>query len=521
MAILADRRKLIDRYRAVVVANDELLTYTTLMHPDPNDPGNALKSRYVPARHHKVMAVAMEEVEAGRIKRIIINIPPRHGKTELASKSFPSWYIGRNPTKHLILGTYNEKFSWDFGREIRDMMQRPTYGQVFPSVRLKKGHAAVDRVQTEQGGVLAFVGRGGTITGRGGDLLIIDDPLKDRREADSPTIRQQLWVWFTQTFGSRMMTDEAAIILIQTRWHEDDLIGRLTDPSNPCYDADEALQWRVINLPALAEEDDPLGREPGEPLWPERFGKEFLEGRRRIDRRGFSALYQGQPSPEDGAFFTRDMIRTYTRMDQLPSVLRYYAASDHAVSTLQVADRTCLMVVGVDNAGDIWVLPDLVWARLQTDRAVEDMLRLMARYHPLFWWIERGPMIRSIKPFLLKRMAETQRYCAIDELPPIGDKVARAQSMHARMSSGRVWLPQFASWYDQALRELLKFPQAAHDDFVDTLSLIGLGLSKQVAATQPATVGRSIPARRSLAWVKWASDQDARRRALERNVEGW
>ena len=164
-----------------------------------------------------------------------------------------------------------------------------------------------DRLETTKGGILAFVGRGGTTTGRGGDLLCIDDPIKDRMEADSPTIRDTLWTWFTQVIASRLMDETGRIMLIQTRWHQDDLIGRLTDPHNSYYDPEEAAEWHIIDLPALAFDDgkDPLRREVDEPLWPGRFGKNYLQSLQRRDSAGSARSTRAGPRPAGGTFFSR------------------------------------------------------------------------------------------------------------------------------------------------------------------------------------------------------------------------
>ena len=188
---------ILKRLIAVRDAEDDILAFTKLMMPVPGHTADPDHTRYDAQRFHRVMCAALEELEAGRIKRLIISLPPRHGKTQLASKMFPAWFAGRNPEKSLIFGTYNEKFGQDIGRAVRDIMLMPAYAQVFPATRLNHDSLASDRLQTSQGGILAFVGRGGTTTGRGGDVLVIDDPLKDRHEADSPTIRDTLWTWIS------------------------------------------------------------------------------------------------------------------------------------------------------------------------------------------------------------------------------------------------------------------------------------------------------------------------------------
>jgi predicted phage terminase large subunit-like protein len=471
------------RLIAILDAEQDMLAFTRLMMPVPDHADDPDFSRYVPQRFHKVICAALEELEEGRIKRLIISLPPRHGKTQLASKMFPAWFAGRNPHKSLIFGTYNEKFAGDIGRSVRETMLSAAYAQVFPEVILKDDSQASDRLQTVQGGMLAFVGRGGTTTGRGGDVLVIDDPLKDRQEADSPTIRDSLWSWFTQVIASRLMDEQGRIMLIQTRWHQDDLVGRLTDPTNSYYDGDEAAEWKIIDLPALAmdEEKDALNRKSGEALWPERFGRDFLLGVQRRDARGFSALYQGRPSPAGGTFFSIKWLDTY-RPNDLPKNLRVYCASDHAVALKQSSDKTVLLAVGVDEDDTIWVLPDLIWRQMTAEQAVEAMIRMMRAHKPVFWWAERSHISRSLGPFLRKRMLETSTYCSIIEMQPIADKQTRAQSIQGRMAMHRLRFPERAPWWPAARDQLLKFPFDSHDDFVDALAYIGLGLTLQVGA---------------------------------------
>lgn len=503
-------QRLLERLEAAERARDELLTFAQYLRPDPMDVEDVHRSLYVPARPHQAIARALQRVESGDIRRLIITVPPRHGKTELASKLFIPWYIGRNPQNSAIFGTYNETYAVDIGRAVRTVLQSPLYNQVFPDVRLAAGSAASDRLEIEGGGMVAFAGRGGTITGRGGHLLVCDDPIKDRKEADSAAIRNQLWEWLQQVFKSRMMTDEARILLIQTRWHADDAVGRLIDPSNDFYHREEAGNWHVLDLPALALDNDPLGRDPGEPLWPERFGKSFLSDMQRGDPRGFSALYQGRPTPPGGQFFLENYLVPY-QPHELPKDLRIYVASDHAVSAAQDRDKSCLIPVGVDAEGTIWVLPDVWWRHATTDVVVDAMLTMIRKRRPLAWWAERGHISKSIGPFLRKRMLEEQSFAAIHELVPVADKQTRAQSIQGRMAMRRVRFPVFAPWWAEAKQQLLTFPNGARDDFVDALAWVGLGLDTITTAVpadkprpqQPMTLGA----------IKAASAAAARRAA--------
>jgi len=522
--IEAEQQALLQQRRAAMrllkarQARDSLIGFTEFTMPDKEDPDDAELTRYQAQYFHRALAKALEDVEAGRRLRLIITFPPRHGKSELSSKRFPAWYIGRDPYRYVAVCTYNQTFAEDFGKAVRGIMLTPAYRQVFPNVELKTGSKASDRLETEEGGALFFLGRGGTITGRGADLIIIDDPIKNSEEARSETVRNALWEWFQNDIKSRFMSDTGSMIVIQTRWHEDDLVGRITDPTNPHYDAEEAEAWDIINIPAIAEENDVLGRQPGEPLWPERFGIEYLNAFKRTNPKGFSALYQQRPTPEDGDFFQAHMIQPY-KAGAAPERLRIYAASDHAVGTKQEHDKTCLMIVGVDERNMIWIL-DVWWRRAKTDTVVDAMIALMKKWKPLVWWAESGHISKSIGPFLYKRMAEEKVYVNVQEQVPSKDKVTRAQSIQGRMAMGMVRIPGYEPWYEDARQELLKFPQARHDDFVDALAHIGLGLDRIVRAAPTPTPERTGPKAGTLAWVKHDARFRDRQRRLSANMRG-
>ena len=320
------------RQKLALECKNEFLKFIKFTMPTVSEPNNIEKSMFEDAQHHRAIALALEKVQKGKIKRLIVTLPPRHGKSEMISRRFIPWLMGKDPYKSIIFATYNEDFAQDFGADCRAIMESPQFKQVFPNFRFRQGGASKSRIQTDNGGMSVFVGRGGSITGRGGDVLVCDDPIKDSVEAMSPTVRENLWSWFTQVFMTRLMNERAKVVLVSTRWHEDDLVGRLTDPMNPCFTEEECSRWKIINLPAFAGDNDPLKRAEGEVLWPEKFNTEFLEKARNLDPRGFSALYQQQPSPEDGDLFQRENIQYYEKRN-LPQNLRIYAASDHADGT--------------------------------------------------------------------------------------------------------------------------------------------------------------------------------------------
>ena len=516
----ADKRIfLLERKKAILESRDALIPFARYMSPDPDMRADATRSTYEIARHHRVIAAALEEVEAGRIRRLMISVPPRHGKTRLASMLFPAWFLGRNPLKSIVFATYNDKYATDIGSVVKTMIQGPLYGHIFPDVKLIYGGASSDRLRIAGGGDMFCVGVGGTLTGRGGDINLIDDPIKNRQEADSIVVRDKLWNWYTSVFRTRMMTKEASLVVVSTRWNEDDLIGRHIDPTNPHFNQDEADTWRMINLPALAEDDDPLGRPRDEPLWPSRFDLKFLQDQHRSDVRGFSALYQGRPTPAEGAFFKADHIRVYRKMSDLPHAdsMRFYGASDFAVATKQENDKSCHIVVGVDENDNLWVMPDIVWSRMPSDMSIDAVIHLMEKYKPMMWWGEKGTIAKSIGPFLRKRMMERRVYCSIDEMAITADKQARAQSIAARMAMGRVYFPQFTRWFADAKEQILKFPHSGFDDLVDALSLIGLGLMKQIPARNRPTKTPDGPREFTLGWVK----ENTKRAEREARLDNW
>ena len=507
------------RAKLAIEARDDFLKFVKFTMPDIEEPENVDLSIFKDAKHHRALAKVLEKVEKGHIPRLIVTLPPRHGKTELISRRFIPWLLGKAPYRNIIFATYNEPFSQDIGGDCRNIMQSPHFKQVFPKFRFRLGGLSREKLQAAEGGMAAFVGRGGSITGRGADILIIDDPIKDAEEAMSPTLRQKLWDWFTQVAMTRLMTKFAAVVVVHTRWHEDDLIGRITDPTNPCYSEGEAAKWKIINLPAIAHDDDPLGRQPGEALWPERFDLEFLNAAKTLDPRGFSALYQQRPTPDDGDLFRAEWLVNYEK-SELPSDLRIYAASDHAIGEDKTRnDATVMIVGGVDKYGDIYIL-DVWWEKAGADKQVEAMLRLAKQWKPLLWFAEKGHISKAIGPFLRKRMQEERVYFSVEEVTPIGNKVQRAQSIMGRMSMKKVKFPKFAPWVMRAREELLKFPNARHDDFVDALAWLGRAVDRMAAPTA-VRVERNTEQYGTLGWLKADAAYREKQQRLEAALKGW
>ena len=327
-----------------------------------------------------------------------------------------------------------------------------------------------------------------------------------------------------------------------TRWHEDDLIGRLCDPNHPERDKQYkgiADDWTYINIPAVIEDPklaaelgltlevptesrvlDQFGDKPMSALWPERKGLAFLSEAKRMDPRTFQALYMGQPTREDGEYFKAEHILEYDPAD-LPKDLKIYGASDHAVSTKQDRDPTVLGCVGVDDNDDIWVLPDIVWRQMQTDQTVEELLMQFKLHKPQLWWMESELISKSFGPFLHKRMLEEKIYVTIDPVIPAKDKQTRARAIQGRMSMGKVHLPRFAPWYQAARREILRFPYGTHDDFVDFLSHIGMGLVKARGLKFKPANDDGTAAVGSIQWIMQSALKRANQEQRAKAAEGW
>lgn len=454
-------------------ARNSLLDYVTYVSPE-----------YQIGRHHRLIASKLEDLAAGKIKRLIIEAPPRHGKSFLSSIHFPAWFLGKYPTNQIIVASHSAEYSSDIGRNIRNLVGNPETQKIFPGLELASDSKAADRWHTTKGGVFIGVGVGSSVLGRGAHLAIIDDPIKGHEEADSKLMRERLWAWYQASLYTRLMPG-AGVCVIATRWSFDDLTGRLLDAQDKNPEADK---WEVVHLPALAEDGDVLGRKVGEALWPEWFPAETLAKVRETitsqeGPRFWAALYQQRPVEEEGTQFRRAWFKYYgkdvSRQIELtlrsvkagPGYFRIYGASDYAV-TSQGGDYTVHIVVGVDPQGDLYVL-DLWRGQETSDVWVEQAVDMMEKWKPMMWAEESGQIAKSIGPYLQKRMNERKVYCRREQFSSASDKVSRTRSIAARASMGKVWLPEGAGWVGNLLYELTRFPAGINDDQVDAFSLIG------------------------------------------------
>ena len=428
------------------------------------------------AKHLKVLTKALEDVETGvRAKtspRIIIAMPPRHGKSEVSTKKFPAWLLGRNPEWELVISSYSTELAYDFSK-----IARNTFAEHAPELfrlNLAKDSGAVGRwgVEGHRGG-LAAAGAGGPLTGRGAHVAIIDDPFKGAKEAESKTIRDNIWEWYRSVLRTRLAPG-GAVILIMTRWHEDDLAGRLIQEAKQ----GTGEQFTVISMPAIAEdEDDLIGREIGEVLWPERFDAEGYKAMKTaVGSRIWSALYQQRPSPPGGTTFKRQWFKFYVSSQEVKAKLNLgqEVAVLPKLFDKQVQSWDCTFKDSDDSdyvVGQIWAkkkadfyLLDQIRDKLSFVETIK-AIRHMTTLHPeaTAKYIEdkaNGPAVIST---LEKELS------GIIPITPQGGKEVRANAVSPLFEAGNVYIPHplECSWVDAFVDEYVAFPNAAHDDQVD------------------------------------------------------
>lgn len=434
---------------------------------------------YRPANHHEQIAEKLEAVERGEIKRLMVFMPPRHGKSELTSRRFPAWFMGRNGGMSLIAASYNSDLAGDFGRDVRNIVASPEHHALFPQSTLAADSKAQNRWHTNAGGGYAAAGVGTAVTGRGAHVFLIDDPVKDRESADSELIRDKTYRWYLSTAYTRLegtLTEpdddplwrdvdeaqeqgeafEGAIVLVQTRWHEDDLAGRLIADMDRGAD-----QWDILSLPAISK---------GRALWPQKYTLERLERiRKQLTAREWASLYQQEPTPDEGTYFQRGWFRRHTD----PPRVRKFIFSDFAVTDGD-GDFTELGVIGLDQEGRAY---DCDWWSGQKTASewIERLIDLIDKHKPHAFFGESGQIRRAIEPILRRRMRERKVFCRLVWLTRTGDKAAMARAIQARAENDMVSISRTESG-DACIEQLVSFPAGKYDDKVDVWALLGMAL---------------------------------------------
>ena len=409
---------------------------------------------YKPLRHTQYLADRLQAIADGEQKYIIVEMPPRHSKSMTITETFPSYFIGRNPNKRVIATAYSEGLARKFGRLNRNKLVE--FGSEIFNIQMANDNSTATNwsVGDNAGGMVA-TGIGGSITGEGADLMIIDDPIKNNAEAQSETIRNKIWDEWETTLSTRLHKG-ASVIVVMTRWHEDDIVGRLLERS--------PYEWERIRMPAIAEDDDDLlGREVGEPLSIELgFDERWAELKKQeVGSKTWNALYQQRPSASEGNIFKREWWQYY---EQVPRKFDRMIISWDL--TFKGNDSNDYVV------GQVWIKKGADKYLVEQVRGQMDFpdtlqaVKTLARKYPKAREIliedkANGPaVISSIQ----------REVSGVIPIKPKESKVARAQSVTPQIESGNVFLPKYAAFVDDLIEECASFPNSANDDQVDALS---------------------------------------------------
>jgi predicted phage terminase large subunit-like protein len=426
---------------------------------------------YNPARHHRLLNQKLTAMVNGEIKRLAVFWPPGSAKSTYASVLFPPWLMAQDPKAMILAASHTSELAERWGRRVRNLI---TDHSLTLGLTPSDDNQAAGRWALSTGGEYYAAGVNVAIAGFRAKYGLIDDPIRSRQDAESLLIRDRIWDWYLNDFRPRLVPG-ARVVLIQTRWHQDDLAARVLNHE----------QWEVLELPALAKANDPLGREIDEPLWCDDdygYGAQLQYLRDTTPPRVWSALYQQSPTPEEGDFFKEEWLKP---RDIIPhhSTLRVYGGSDYAV-TADGGDYTVHFVIGIDYLGNMYALD--VWRRQTTaDVWVEAFCDLVLKYKPLAWAEEHGQIKSGVGPFLEKRMRERRAYVTREQFPTRGDKSVRARSMQGRLALDGLYYPRRAHWVPDWLAEILTAPVSTYDDQFDAMGLVGQLLDKMLIGKKP------------------------------------
>ena len=443
----------------------------------------ATSQRYHLAKHLLLLQDHLMDVAVGKIPRLMIFTPPRHAKSTLVSQFFTAWFLGSMArlNQRIILASYEAHFAATWGAKARDVLLE--HGEDLWGIRLRdtaSNHWSIAGTETE----MWTSGVGGAITGKGANILIIDDPVKNSKEALSETYRNSTWDWFRSTANTRLEPD-GRVVLIQTRWHDDDLAGRILQMAGGLEDEDRK-PWAVLNLPAICEDDtleveQQLGRTKGEALWPARFDEQALSDIKTMSGPyWWSAMYQGRPAPIEGGTFKREHFKRFTERDEYyvlsdgklfsKSACWRFATVDLAASEKKSADYTCVAVFAVTPEKHL-LLIHLHRERLVGPDQPKLFRRIYQEFHPSYLAVEKTGMQLTMVQMLQREGLP------VKGLQADTDKIARAIEAGVQYENGKIYHLQGANWLDDLEEELILFPNGAHDDQVDVVAYAALELA--------------------------------------------
>jgi len=439
--------------------------------------------RWTCPKHLEYLNERLLDIAAGKCNRLMVFLPPRHGKSEFISKYFAAWYLGTFPDRRVILTSYEADFAAQWGRRARELIEEHGKLSFTEKIEVMPDSSSASRwdIKGHTGGMVT-AGVGGPITGKGADLAIIDDPVKNAEQASSKTYRDKAWEWYQSTLYTRLEPN-GAIILIMTRWNQGDLAGRILDDMQQGGEP-----WDVINLPAIAESNDQIARPVGAPLWPERFGISELEKiKRTVGSYYWTALYQQRPTPQEGGMFKRQWFEI---VDDYPKACRKVRRWDLAASQ-QKGDWTSGLLLG-EWQGIFYVI-DLQHVR-ENPAGVEALVRQTAEGDGISTMIrmEQEPGSSGVNTIdnYARRILFGYTFKGV---PSTGPKEVRAQPVSAAAEAGNIKIVKGA-WNAAFLDEVTLFPNGDHDDIVDVLSGAFTDLTLRTGGHIRAT-GRTIGAR--------------------------
>lgn len=413
---------------------------------------------YMENWHHKVLADALERVENGTLKRLIVNMPPRHGKSELVSVNFPAWCMGRNKDRSVMAASYGASLAQDFGRKVRNIMEDVEYKAIFDT-RLADDSQSKGSWATNGRGEYNAVGVGGSLTGKGAGILIIDDPVKSREEADSEVISEKIWEWYKGTALTRL-TPTGAVVIVMTRWRDNDLVGRILEEQKQLGLND----WEIITLPAIAEEDEEF-RKAGEPLWANHYTLPGLEETKlAIGSYEFQSQYQQNPISRETQLFKPELFSyiQYEEVKHKPTAC--YITIDSALSKKKNSDNTGVCINWVDNE-NIWNLKAYK-IKLDPNELINHIFELNKAYSPVAIGLEETVMTQAIDPFLSVEMLKRNQHPPMVALKHGGiNKNTRIEGLYPRYERGHI--RHIYGMCSDLENELVRFPASTHDDVSD------------------------------------------------------
>lgn len=406
---------------------------------------------------HRQICAQLDRVERGEIDRLMLLCPPQHGKSQITSRRYPAYMLGKDARRDIIAASATAELAEGFGRDVRNCVLSEEYQNLFPDTQLAEDSHAKGRWNTSQGGSYYAIGVEGQLFGKGG-AGIVDDPFGSWADAQTQLKRDKVWAWYTGTFYNRIRPGEP-IVVIQHRMHEDDLAGRLIAHQQSGGD-----KWEIVELPALVDD----------PPWVERYDKPALERiRANSDPRQWSALYLQNPTPDEGTFFQRAWFDFYDPAKVEGGHL--YTTGDFAV-TEGGGDFTELATHRYLD-GTLYLACAGWYGQTAADEWIERLIDQFARFKPLCFYGESGPIRRSIEPFLTRRMRERKKFCRLEWLPRPHDKPTMARPLQAMASAGQVKLPD-NEYGHRLLNQLLNFPAGKLDDAVDMAALMALAIDQ-------------------------------------------